>query len=181
MGVNSLCICFWYQGGKFCFHFLFFINLKKKKIIGCVVCACGPWERHMLKILDFYIFFLIHAHLTLCKSLFCPSSSLLLSFYTTEPYIPVYHLFWAPVLPHLSFIIYLFLSSLVSYAVFHWFCCLADVANHDIFFINMVQAVRTPERSPAGVELLMEYYNQLNYLDKRFFSGRRNMPVYFHW
>ncbi|KAH9515482.1 Rhophilin-2 [Bulinus truncatus] len=43
------------------------------------------------------------------------------------------------------------------------------------------EAVRTPERSHAGVELLMEYFNQLSYIDKRFFSGKRNLPIFFHW
>ncbi|XP_059171100.1 rhophilin-2-B-like [Physella acuta] len=46
---------------------------------------------------------------------------------------------------------------------------------------DLREAVRTPERSHAGVELLMEYFNQLSYLEKRFFSGKRNLPLYFHW
>ncbi|CAL1532314.1 unnamed protein product [Lymnaea stagnalis] len=43
------------------------------------------------------------------------------------------------------------------------------------------EAVRSPERSQAGVELLMEYFGQLGNIEKRFFSGKRNLPVYFHW
>uniref|UniRef100_A0A096M4F5 Rhophilin Rho GTPase binding protein 1 n=1 Tax=Poecilia formosa TaxID=48698 RepID=A0A096M4F5_POEFO len=43
------------------------------------------------------------------------------------------------------------------------------------------QAMRTPSRSQAGLELLMEYYNQLYYLDQRFFSSHRNLGVHFHW
>ncbi|BFZ19639.1 hypothetical protein BsWGS_22678 [Bradybaena similaris] len=46
---------------------------------------------------------------------------------------------------------------------------------------DLREAVRTPERSHAGVELLMEYFNQLNYVDKRFFSNKRHLPLHFHW
>ncbi|XP_037553825.1 rhophilin-1 [Nematolebias whitei] len=43
------------------------------------------------------------------------------------------------------------------------------------------QAMRTPSRNQAGLELLMEYYNQLYYLDQRFFSAHKNLGVHFHW
>ncbi|KAM4629555.1 rhophilin-1 [Polymixia lowei] len=43
------------------------------------------------------------------------------------------------------------------------------------------QAMRTPSRNQAGLELLMEYYNQLYYLDQRFFPPNRNLGVHFHW
>ncbi|XP_061594828.1 rhophilin-1 isoform X2 [Cololabis saira] len=43
------------------------------------------------------------------------------------------------------------------------------------------QAMRTPSRNQAGLELLMEYYNQLYYLDQRFYSAHRNLGVHFHW
>ncbi|CAJ1059432.1 rhophilin-1 [Xyrichtys novacula] len=43
------------------------------------------------------------------------------------------------------------------------------------------QAMRTPSRNQAGLELLMEYYNQLYYLDQRFFPLHRNLGVHFHW
>lgn len=43
------------------------------------------------------------------------------------------------------------------------------------------QAMRTPSRNQAGLELLMEYYNQLYYLDQRFFSPHRPLGVLFHW
>ncbi|BFZ13290.1 hypothetical protein BsWGS_16328 [Bradybaena similaris] len=46
---------------------------------------------------------------------------------------------------------------------------------------DLREAIRTPERSHAGVELLMEYFNQLNYIEKRFFSTKRAMPIYFQW
>ncbi|CAH2286122.1 rhophilin-1 isoform X2 [Pelobates cultripes] len=48
-------------------------------------------------------------------------------------------------------------------------------------FMDLRQAMRTPRRSEAGVELLMEYYNQLYFLDNRFFPPNKNLGVYFHW
>ncbi|GFO30993.1 rhophilin-2-like protein [Plakobranchus ocellatus] len=46
---------------------------------------------------------------------------------------------------------------------------------------DLREAVRTPERSQAGVELLMEYYSQLGFVEKRFFSSKRHLSLYFHW
>uniref|UniRef100_A0A096M4D1 Rhophilin Rho GTPase binding protein 1 n=1 Tax=Poecilia formosa TaxID=48698 RepID=A0A096M4D1_POEFO len=51
----------------------------------------------------------------------------------------------------------------------------------EVDFTVPIQAMRTPSRSQAGLELLMEYYNQLYYLDQRFFSSHRNLGVHFHW
>ncbi|XP_068445667.1 rhophilin-1 isoform X2 [Clinocottus analis] len=47
--------------------------------------------------------------------------------------------------------------------------------------MELRQAMRTPSRNQAGLELLMEYYNQLYYLDQRFFPLHRNLGVHFHW
>ncbi|XP_047443821.1 rhophilin-1 isoform X2 [Mugil cephalus] len=47
--------------------------------------------------------------------------------------------------------------------------------------MELRQAMRTPSRNQAGLELLMEYYNQLYYLDQRFFPAHRNLGVHFHW
>ncbi|KAA8589346.1 hypothetical protein FQN60_012711 [Etheostoma spectabile] len=47
--------------------------------------------------------------------------------------------------------------------------------------MELRQAMRTPSRNQAGLELLMEYYNQLYYLDQRFFPQHRNLGVHFHW
>ncbi|CAG5862964.1 unnamed protein product [Menidia menidia] len=41
--------------------------------------------------------------------------------------------------------------------------------------MELRQAMRTPSRNQAGLELLMEYYNQLYYLDQRFFSAHKNL------
>ncbi|KAM9849162.1 rhophilin-1 [Aulostomus maculatus] len=47
--------------------------------------------------------------------------------------------------------------------------------------MELRQAMRTPSRNQTGLELLMEYYNQLYYLDQRFFPLHRNLGVHFHW
>ncbi|MED6289308.1 hypothetical protein CHARACLAT_001575 [Characodon lateralis] len=47
--------------------------------------------------------------------------------------------------------------------------------------IELRQAMRTPSRNQAGLDLLMEYYNQLYYLDQRFCSAHKNLGVHFHW
>ncbi|PVD20306.1 hypothetical protein C0Q70_18460 [Pomacea canaliculata] len=43
------------------------------------------------------------------------------------------------------------------------------------------QAIRTPERTYTGIELLIDYFNQLYYVEKRFFHPERPLPLYFHW
>ncbi|XP_034035294.1 rhophilin-1 isoform X2 [Thalassophryne amazonica] len=47
--------------------------------------------------------------------------------------------------------------------------------------VDLRQAMRTPSHNQAGLQLLMEYYNQLYYLDQRFFPPHRNLGVHFHW
>ncbi|XP_066533483.1 rhophilin-1 [Hoplias malabaricus] len=47
--------------------------------------------------------------------------------------------------------------------------------------MDLRQAMRTPSRNDAGLELLMEYYNQLFFLDQRFFAPHRTLGVHFHW
>ncbi|KAM4028676.1 rhophilin-1 [Anomaloglossus baeobatrachus] len=48
-------------------------------------------------------------------------------------------------------------------------------------FMDLRQAMRTPSRSESGLELLMEYYNQLYFLEQRFFPSHRSLGVFFHW
>ncbi|XP_073536175.1 rhophilin-1 [Phyllobates terribilis] len=48
-------------------------------------------------------------------------------------------------------------------------------------FMELRQAMRTPSRSESGLELLMEYYNQLYFLEQRFFPPHRSLGVFFHW
>ncbi|XP_058030355.1 rhophilin-1 isoform X3 [Ahaetulla prasina] len=47
--------------------------------------------------------------------------------------------------------------------------------------MDLRQAVRAPSRNKAGLELLMEYYSQLYFLDNRFFSPHHNLGLFFHW
>ncbi|XP_015272117.1 PREDICTED: rhophilin-1, partial [Gekko japonicus] len=48
-------------------------------------------------------------------------------------------------------------------------------------FVELRQAMRTPSRNEAGLELLREYYSQLYFLDNRFFPPNKNLGVFFHW
>ncbi|CAB3229330.1 unnamed protein product [Arctia plantaginis] len=48
-------------------------------------------------------------------------------------------------------------------------------------FMDMRQAMRTPVRSNAGVALLFKYYNQLYFIERRFFPPDRSLGVYFEW
>ncbi|XP_011905465.1 PREDICTED: rhophilin-1 isoform X1 [Cercocebus atys] len=43
------------------------------------------------------------------------------------------------------------------------------------------QAMRTPSRNEAGLELLTAYYNQLCFLDARFLTPARSLGLFFHW
>ncbi|XP_071959182.1 rhophilin-2-like [Antedon mediterranea] len=48
-------------------------------------------------------------------------------------------------------------------------------------FLQLRQAIKTPSRNDAGVELLLEYYNQLYFIEHRFFPPNRHLGIYFHW
>ncbi|XP_064190263.1 rhophilin-1 isoform X1 [Anguilla rostrata] len=48
-------------------------------------------------------------------------------------------------------------------------------------FMQLRQAMRTPSRNEEGLELLMEFYNQLYFLDHRFFPPNKTLGVHFHW
>ncbi|KAM9796873.1 rhophilin-1 isoform X2 [Syngnathus typhle] len=47
--------------------------------------------------------------------------------------------------------------------------------------MDLRQAMRTPARNQTGLGLLMEYYNQLYFLDRRFLAPHENLGVHFHW
>ncbi|XP_072458942.1 rhophilin-1 isoform X2 [Notamacropus eugenii] len=51
----------------------------------------------------------------------------------------------------------------------------------DLDLATPLRAIRTPSRNEAGLDLLMEYYNHLYFLDIRFFSPNRSLGVFFHW
>ncbi|CAK1590716.1 unnamed protein product [Parnassius mnemosyne] len=48
-------------------------------------------------------------------------------------------------------------------------------------FMDLRQAIRTPVRSTVGVALLFKYYNQLYFIERRFFPPDRSLGVYFEW
>lgn len=50
---------------------------------------------------------------------------------------------------------------------------------HFVYFHN--QAMRTPSRDATGIGLLYEYYNQLYFFERRFFSPERGLGVFFDW
>lgn len=41
--------------------------------------------------------------------------------------------------------------------------------------------MRTPQRNESGVDLLIEYFNQLHFIEKRFFPSDRVLGAHFHW
>nr|XP_032813394.1 rhophilin-2-like isoform X1 [Petromyzon marinus] len=47
--------------------------------------------------------------------------------------------------------------------------------------LELRQAMRTPRRNEVGVELLMEYYNQLYFVENRFCPPHRHSGVFFTW
>lgn len=48
-------------------------------------------------------------------------------------------------------------------------------------FMDLRGAMRTPERDDSGVGLLFEYFNQLYFIDRRFFPPDRSLGIYFEW
>ncbi|RXG73688.1 Rhophilin-2-B [Armadillidium vulgare] len=48
-------------------------------------------------------------------------------------------------------------------------------------FMELREAMRTPERDECGVSLLFEYFNQLYFIDRRFFPPDRSLGIYFEW
>ncbi len=43
------------------------------------------------------------------------------------------------------------------------------------------QACRTPLRDETGVQLLIEYHNQLYFLERRFFTSGNSPNIFFEW
>ncbi|XP_076260379.1 GTP-Rho-binding protein rhophilin isoform X1 [Rhynchophorus ferrugineus] len=48
-------------------------------------------------------------------------------------------------------------------------------------FMDTRQAMRTPLRDSTGIGLLFRYYNQLYYVERRFFPPDRSLGIYFEW
>lgn len=48
-------------------------------------------------------------------------------------------------------------------------------------FMDTRQAMRTPLRDSSGISLLFRYYNQLYFVERRFFPPDRSLGIYFEW
>ena len=47
---------------------------------------------------------------------------------------------------------------------------------------DLRQAMRTPSRNSQGVSLLFQYYNQLHFVERRFFTQDKTCgSIHFHW
>ena len=47
--------------------------------------------------------------------------------------------------------------------------------------MDIRQAMRTPTRDNNGIALLFEYYNQLYFVERRFFPPDRSLGIFFEW
>ena len=47
--------------------------------------------------------------------------------------------------------------------------------------MDLRQAMRTPTRDANGISLLFEYYNQLYFVERRFFPPDRSLGIFFEW
>ena len=47
--------------------------------------------------------------------------------------------------------------------------------------MDLRQAMRTPTRDNNGISLLFEYYNQLYFVERRFFPPDRSLGIFFEW
>ena len=48
--------------------------------------------------------------------------------------------------------------------------------------MDLRQAIRTPTRDSQGISLLFQYYNQLHFVERRFFTSERSSgSLYFQW
>ena len=60
-----------------------------------------------------------------------------------------------------------------------------DANNYDealASLIDLRQAMRTPSRNNQGVALLLRYYNQLHFVERRFFTPDKTCGrLHFHW
>ncbi|XP_043528415.1 rhophilin-2 isoform X1 [Frieseomelitta varia] len=59
-----------------------------------------------------------------------------------------------------------------------------DGANYEEAIVDLMetrQATRTPTRDAAGIALLLRYYNQLYFIERRFFPPDRSLGIYFEW
>ena len=48
-------------------------------------------------------------------------------------------------------------------------------------FMDVRQAMRTPTRDDHGIALLFEHFNQLYFVERRFFPPDRSLGIFFEW
>lgn len=56
-----------------------------------------------------------------------------------------------------------------------------DYENAIAEFMDVRQAMRTPTRDQNGIALLFEHFNQLYYVERRFFPPDRSLGIFFEW
>ena len=47
--------------------------------------------------------------------------------------------------------------------------------------MDLRQAIRTPSRDSHGISLLFQYYNQLHFVERRFYSPDRQSGLFYEW
>ena len=47
--------------------------------------------------------------------------------------------------------------------------------------MDLRQAIRTPSRDRHGISLLFQYYNQLHFVERRFYSPDRQSSLFYEW
>ena len=47
--------------------------------------------------------------------------------------------------------------------------------------MDLRQAIRTPSRDSHGISLLFQYYNQLHFVERRFYSSDKQSGLFFEW
>ena len=47
--------------------------------------------------------------------------------------------------------------------------------------MDIRQAMRTPTRDAHGIALLFEHFNQLYFVERRFFPPDRSLGIFFEW
>ena len=47
--------------------------------------------------------------------------------------------------------------------------------------MDLRQAIRTPSRDSHGISLLFQYYNQLHFVERRFYCSDRQSGLFFEW
>ena len=64
----------------------------------------------------------------------------------------------------------------------HYFEDAEDYEDALVSLMDLRQAMRTPTRNSQGISLLFQYYNQLHFVERRFFTaGKSCGTLHFQW